>query len=123
MNRLLTLLAAGAALLLWSRRRAQAEGRECPPDGEIYRFAVSLSLVVLIVQARDQILAPAAVLSTTFAPLGGTYGMTEAEFWNRFAYFVRDECRFYVYSYGSQSFSPNERPMEDLRRWQRTGRI
>lgn len=123
MNRLLLILLGAASLVVWSRRRAHAEGLECPPDGEIYRFAVSLGLVVVVVQVRSQVLDPAQVLSTTFTPLQGTYGMTEEEFWNRFAYFVRDDCQFYVYDYKRQSFSPSKRPMEDFLRWQRTGRI
>lgn len=125
MNRLLALLAAGTAILFWSRRRALAlqTSRDCPPDSEIYRFAVALGLVVVVVQSRAEIQAPATILAQYFTPLEGTYGISEQDFWNRFGYFVRDECQFYVYSYREQAFQPSARPLEDFRRWKNTGRI
>lgn len=125
MRRLLLFLGSVAFVSLWANRRANASAREldCPSDAIIYQFAMSLGLVILAVPTPSDLRSRDEVLAGQFAPLSGTYGMTEQEFWNRFAFFVRDECRFYVYNYKEQSFSPSDRPMQDLRRWQKTGRI
>lgn len=125
MNRLFLILSLVSAGALWANRRANASARvlDCPSDAVVYQFAVALGLVVLVVPTALDLRSKDEVLAGQFTPLSGTYGMTEQEFWNRFAFFVRDECRFYVYNYKEQSFSPSERPMQDLRRWQKTGRI
>lgn len=117
-------LAIGAfALFAATRSKAATRATYCPTQAELNIWAIQNGLFILFVNNRSQMLSAQQIIETIYPPIQSQFGFTEQQFWDSFTYFVATECRFYVYNYRTNSFSPSTEPLEDFLEWKRAGRL